>query len=207
MVEYPPYVYAYGQLKELFKVIQEASVPTRFTQDYLSTVLGLKSSSYRPMIPFLKRLGFIDQANVPTKEYSLFRDTETSRLIMAEQVRKAYAELYKANAYAHKLKKEDIISKLSTVLGTSKDDKVLPVVAASFLELCKFADFEGQLPLETPAEATVSQAISEESKRVARGGVASRLGIEYTINLNLPATTDPKVFEAIFKALKENLLS
>src|SRR5467141_2349943 len=137
MVDYPPYVNAYGQLKELFKKIQEASVPSRFTVDYLSTVLALKSSSYRPMIPFLKRLGFLDQANVPTKEYSQFRDPQKSRFVMAEQVRKSYPDIYKAHGYAHKLNKEDVMSKLSTVLGTSKDDKVMPIVAATFLELVK----------------------------------------------------------------------
>src|SRR6266571_6884399 len=98
MVEYPPYVNAYGQLKELFKKIQGASVPTKFSQDFMSTVLGLKSSSYRPMIPFLKRLGFLDQANVPTKEYVQFRDPEKSQIVMAEQIRRAYADLYKAHS-------------------------------------------------------------------------------------------------------------
>jgi hypothetical protein len=74
MAEYTPYVDSYGQLKELFSKIKEASVPTKFNQDFLSTVLGLKSSSFRPMISFLKKLNFIDQANVPTKAYSDFRD-------------------------------------------------------------------------------------------------------------------------------------
>jgi hypothetical protein len=32
------------------------------------------------------------------------------------------------------------------------------------------------------------------------------LNLGYTINLNLPATSDPAVFNAIFKALKEHLL-
>ena len=32
------------------------------------------------------------------------------------------------------------------------------------------------------------------------------LNLSYTINLNLPATSDIAVFNAIFKSLKENLL-
>ena len=159
------------------------------------------------MIPFLKRLGFIDQSNAPTKEYALYRDPEKSRLVMAQQIQKAYADLYKAHTYAHKLKKEEIISKLSTVLGTSKDDKVLPIVAATFMELCKLADFEAQLPVEIGGEEAVVPPKIDEGKRLVPANVPGRLGISYTINLNLPATTDPKVFEAIFKALKENLLS
>ena len=33
-----------------------------------------------------------------------------------------------------------------------------------------------------------------------------RLRLSYTINLNLPATTEIEVFNAIFKSLRENLL-
>ncbi len=54
--EYPPYVNGYGGIPKLFAKIKEATVPPKFTQDFLTTVLGLKSSSYRAMIPLLKRL-------------------------------------------------------------------------------------------------------------------------------------------------------
>jgi len=197
MVEYPPYVDSYGQLKELFAKIKEASVPPKFTQDFVSTVLGLKSSSFRPMIPFLKRLGFLDQANVPTKAYSDFRDESKSKAIMAQQIRSAYSQLYTAHTYAHKLKKEEIISKLCSVLGTSKEDTTTTKVASTFLELVKLADFEEEIP----------KALAPEQEKIPPGMPSPmRLGISYTINLNLPATTDIEVFNAIFKALKENLL-
>lgn len=202
MVSYPPYVNAYGQLKELFAKIKEASVPPKFTQDFLSTVLSLKSSSSRPMIPFLKKLGFLDQANIPTKVYSDFRDESKSKAIMAQQIKIAYSQLYTAHAYAHKLKKEDIISKLCSVLGASKEDVPVALVAATFLELCRLADFEEEIQ-EPPTP--------EQKDAIAGGPLVqpqslAKLGISYTINLNLPATTDIEVFNAIFKALKENLL-
>lgn len=202
MVSYPPYVNAYGQLRELFAKIKEASVPPKFTQDFVSTVLSLKSSSYRPMIPFLKKLGFLDQANVPTKVYSDFRDESKSKVIMAQQIRIAYSQLYAAHTYAHKLKKEEVISKLCSVLGTSKEDVTVALVAATFLELCKLASFEEE----------IQEPLTSEQKETIKGGPLvqpqslAKLGISYTINLNLPATTDIEVFNAIFKALKENLL-
>lgn len=202
MVDYPPYVNSYGQLKELFAKIKEASVPPKFAQDFLSTVLSLKSSSFRPMIPFLKKLGFLDQANVPTKVYSDFRDESKSGVIMANQIRSAYNQLYTTHSYAHKLKKEEIISKLSSILGTSKEDEVVPKVAATFLELCKLASFEEEIqppPIPEPKEPAVN-VLPVQPQALAK------LGISYTINLNLPATTDIEVFNAIFKALKENLL-
>jgi len=199
MLKYPPYVDSYGQLERLFAKIKEASVPSKFTHDFLSTVLGLKSSSYRPMIPFLKRLGFIDQANVPTKVYSDFRDESKTKVIMAQQIKSAYGLLYTAHTYAHKLKKDEIISKLYSVLGASKDDKTIPKVAATFLALCKVADFEGEIPPPEQKE-TIGKGVDTQPPSLVK------LGISYTINLNLPATTDIEVFNAIFKALKENLL-
>ena len=53
---YPPYVNAYGNLSKLFAGIKSASVPPKFTHDFMTTALGLKSTSYRAMIPLLKRL-------------------------------------------------------------------------------------------------------------------------------------------------------
>jgi hypothetical protein len=32
------------------------------------------------------------------------------------------------------------------------------------------------------------------------------MNLSYTINLNLPPSTDPEVFNAIFRALREHLL-
>ena len=68
MAKYPPYVNSYGQLSKLFTEIKKASVPPKFAQDFMSSMLGLKSSSYRAMIPLLKNLGFLDQGNVPTQD-------------------------------------------------------------------------------------------------------------------------------------------
>lgn len=200
MVEYPPYVNAYGRIEELFKKIKEAQVPPKVTSDFLYTKLGLKSTSYRAMIPLMKRLGFIDEANAPTKAYRDYRDDKKSKIIMAQQVRNTYKDLFETNEYAYNLKKEEIISKLNTVLGTPTDDKITPVVASSFLALCDLADFESKEPIE-PKEPS-----DKGEKPTSQGQAAAKLGISYTIYLNLPATTDIDVFNAIFKALKENLL-
>ena len=74
MAKYPPYVNAYGKISDVFEGIKSASVPPKFTYDFLSTVLGLTSSSYRAMIPLLKKLDFLDQGSVPTEHYKKFRD-------------------------------------------------------------------------------------------------------------------------------------
>lgn len=90
MAKYPPYVNGYGQLSKLFSEIKKASVPPKFTQDFMSTMLGLKSTSYRAMIPLLKNLGFLDQGNVPTQDYKDFRDDAKSGLVMAKRIKETY---------------------------------------------------------------------------------------------------------------------
>jgi hypothetical protein len=209
MPDYPPYVNGYGGISRLFAEIKSASVPPKFTQDFMSTALGLRSSSYRAMIPLLKKLGFVDPANVPTQAYRDFRDDTLSGALMAQRLREAYAPLFAANEYAWKLDKKELYAKLKNVTGAGDDDSNLSAVVGTFLELSRLAKWEGAAE-RRPADSNQPIAASESS--VAGGDPHSRplqsarIGLSYTINLNLPATTDIEVFNAIFKSLRENLL-
>lgn len=201
---YPPYVNAYGNLSKLFGAIKTAAVPPKFTHDFMSTVLGLKSTSYRAMIPLLKRLGYLDQSNVPTQFYKDYRDDERSGPVMFGQLKSAYADLYSANEYAHKLTKTEVTTKLKTLVGASADDKVIPNVAGTFLELVKLSKFDGAPKKKKELE---SNKEGESTGGEGQSGKPINLGLSYTINLNLPATTEIEVFNAIFKSLKEHILN
>jgi hypothetical protein len=210
MPEYPPYVNGYGGIPKLFAEIKSASVPPKFTQDFMSTALGLKSSSYRAMIPLLKKLGFVDQGNVPTQAYRDFRDDTRSGQIMAERMKEAYAPLFAANEYAWRLDRKDLQAKLKNVTGAGDDDSNLYAVVGTFMELSKLADFEGG-PVRKGGEVRTPAGPGAEPEN--GGGNfqpklagSARIGLSYTINLNLPATTEIEVFNAIFKSLRENLL-
>lgn len=58
------------------------------------------------------------------------------------------------------------------------------------------------------------EAVEDETEKSGGGNgrkreeefTDGRLRLSYTINLNLPATTEIEVFNAIFKSLRENLL-
>lgn len=204
-LKYPPYVFAYGSIPKLFAEVTKASVPPKFTQDFMETALELKSSSHRALIPLLKKLHFLDANNVPTDAYKNFRDPELSRAVMAAQIRSAYSDLYKANEYAHILKKEELQSKLRAILGAAEDDAQIPVIAGTFLELVKLADFKADPSLaKTPAHPSLEKTVEPNPHK--KGAATAAIGLSYTINLNLPATTEIEVFNAIFKSLKEHLL-
>jgi hypothetical protein len=202
-IEYPPYVTGYGGISTLFKKIKEAAVPAKFTQDFLTTILDLRSSSFRPMIPLLKKLGFLDPGNVPTQAYRDVREDSRRGEVMAQRIREAYRSLFNANEFAYKLDKKELTSKLKSVLGAGEDDGNVPYVAATFTELSKLAKWDGATKTKDDPPPD-----EEEDKDKDRGGLTfkGRLGLSYTINLNLPATTDIDVFNAIFKSLRENLL-
>jgi hypothetical protein len=203
--EYPPYVNGYGGIPKLFAKIKEAAVPPKFTQDFMNTALELKSSSFRAMIPLLKRLGFIDQANVPTQAYRNYREDTLSGSVMAERLREAYKSLFAANEYAYKLEKKDLQAKLKSLLGVAEDDQNIPYIAATFLELAKLATWDGSGPKrkkEQKGNALDEIPEPEPGKLAFKGN----LGLSYTINLNLPATTEIEVFNVIFKSLRDNLL-
>lgn len=204
-IKYPPYVNAYNAIPKLFGAIVKASVPPKFTLDFMEAMLEMKSSSHRALIPLLKRLQFIDAANVPTEAYRNYRDAEMRGSVMAAQLRTSYSMLYQASEYAHTLKKEELQAKLRSVLGAAEDDTVVPNVASTFAELAKLADFSASTP---PIRKLVAPPVEETDEETShRKSLGTRtLGLSYTINLNLPATTEIEVFNAIFKSLKENLL-
>jgi hypothetical protein len=204
MAEYLPYVNAYGSIPKLFAGIKSAAVPPKVSQNFLESVLDLKSSSHRALIPLLKKLGFIDSGNAPTQAYKDFREDGMGGPVMAQRLREAYKPLFTVNEYAWKLGKPELQAKLTSLSGAAEDDNIIPSVTSTFLELSKLAKWEGGVPLRKEPEVFVPAGAGGGSTHREESPEGFRLS--YTINLNLPATTEIEVFNAIFKSLRENLL-
>lgn len=205
--KFPPFVNAYGGISKLLNKVKTASVPPKFTRDFIATMLGLKSSSYHAMIPFLKRLGFLDQANAPTQRYKDFRSDSKSGFVMAKAMKEAYGDIYQGNEYAHQLNKTDLLDLVATITGAAKDDVSVNAIVGTFLELGKFATFDvADIPDEIGEDEEDAEFDKDEIEKDKKKSNKVKFGISYTINLNLPATTEVKVFDAIFKSIKKNLL-
>ena len=52
MAQNLPYVLVGGTLTKILEKVRSASVPERFTQDFLSTKLGFKGGNARAVIPY-----------------------------------------------------------------------------------------------------------------------------------------------------------
>jgi hypothetical protein len=202
MAEYPPFMNAYGSIPKILNKIRDAKTPDRFTQDYLAKTLGFPGGSAKPFIPLAKRLGLLSTDGVPTELYNKFRNTDHTKSAMATAIRQGYADLFSRNENAYKLDKNGLEGLIVQATGLDKGAQTLKCIASTFENLKGFADFTTAIPesdghdgSETPDSPTTS-VIKDFG-----------LNLSYTINLVLPKTDDIAVFNAIFRSLRENLLS
>ena len=94
--------------------------------------------------------------------------------------------------------------------GAEEGNQVAKLTLSTLKFLKPFADFEAKQmsPENHPKDKPVSPSTSAGQLPPKTNPVGNLgLNLSYTINLNLPATSDQAVFNAIFRSLKEHLLS
>ncbi len=134
-----------GSLKSFLQRLKtkELVVPDKVTQKYLESI-KLKSTHDRTIIRVLKSINFIDDSGVPTQSFKDFR-TEISKQVMAKEIMKTYADLFKTFAKPYeknKVELEDYFAKGAT----SVTKQTLGLYVDTFNALCEFADFGTELP-------------------------------------------------------------
>lgn len=204
-----PYTTAPGNIERALIAIKSAATPDRVTQDFVKTILKIPGGSGDQITAFLRKVGFVNADGTPSDLYKRFRNEATSGAAVAEALKLGYAPLYRRNEFMHALPEEELRGIVIVETGAAKDSVVPDNVVASIEGLKKFAKFNGSpAPVEqqAPAAALIPRPEEPRSDTLHR---SRRVGmnLSYTINLNLPATSDIAVFNAIFKSLKENLLT
>ena len=207
-----PYLLSPTTLKKILDKIKSASVPTLFTQDYLAKTLAFPGGTARPVIPLLKRLGFLAKDGSPTNLYKTFRNAAKSGEAMAEGLKRAFAPLFVLNESAHTASKDELKGYIVQITGAEPDARQVAAIESTFTALKGMAKFTNGLaeePADDPDESQQSAEQSEKTEQTETSGREQRglgMNLAYTINLNLPPATDIKVFDAIFKSLREHLL-
>ncbi|MGQ0602909.1 MAG: DUF5343 domain-containing protein [Anaerolineales bacterium] len=202
MPDYPPFMNSYNLVPKILQKMKEAKTPERFTQDYLANTLGFPGGSARPFVSFAKRLGLLSTDGVPTELYHQFRNPDHSKGAMARAMKVGYADLFTRNENAHKLDRKGLEGLIVQATGLDSGSTTLRSIVGTFENLKPLADF-GQ------AGTSSEKPILPEMPLLPIGGDEEediKLNLSYTINLVLPKTDDVAVFNAIFRALRENLL-
>jgi hypothetical protein len=207
------YLTSFKNTEAILQAIQAAQAPSRFTQRFLEG-LGFANTNDRAIINVLKALGFLDDAGVPQARYHRYLDQTQSALVLAEGIREAYEDLFRVNRNAHTMNATEVKNKMKTLSEGAFTDRVLTQMAGTFTTLVKAADFKSP-PATTPAADSGSEPPTPEE---GNGGSdvlppgpppsngASPFGsLAYNINIQLPESRDPAVYNAIFKALREHL--
>lgn len=203
-----PYMVSTGTLPKILNKICDASIPENFNYDFIGTKLGFPGGNQKAFIPWAKKCGFLGEDGVPTQLYKDFRNPQYRGVAMAEALRKGYADLYVRNEYAHDLTKQDFTKLVTDTTGLAHDNMVVKSIVNSFFNAKEFADFEAkknELKEKEPKDDSSESKKERPSTHI--GNKKLDLGISYTINLVLPKTEDPSIYNAIFKSLRENLLN
>ena len=200
------YLTSTKNLGGILNSIVGAQAPEKFTTRFLES-LDYKANADRLIIGVLKSLGFLADDGRPTQRYFDYLDQTLSEVVMAQAISEAYSDLFQINKSAHKMSKSEVVNKFKTLSQGQYSESVLDKMALTFTALCSHADFEASSAATESKEideslqdnSGTSQRSSEAQKGLSIGGLV------YNIQLILPESRDPKVYEALFEALKRHL--
>lgn len=204
------YLISTKNLNPIMNKIVDGVAPPKFNVDHLKS-MGFSSSTDRGIIPLLKDLGFLSAEGVPLPRYHAYRDRSRNKAVMAEALREAYEDVFH-------IREVPTAADRSAIEGLFKSkhnstDKVAQLQAMTFYALLGLADMKAPAASPVLPDASRPDVANEEDNKKQEaqepGAPVARLNTElhYTIQVHLPATKDIEVFNAIFRSLRENLLS
>lgn len=207
-----PYVTAPGNVGKALRAIKSAATPEAVSQDFVKTILGIPGGSGNQMTAYLKKIGFANSDGTPSDLYKRFRNEATEGWAASQALKVGYAPLYTRNEYMHQLSDAQLRGLILEETGVEQNSNVVSNVLGCIKQLKTFSKWgeepQDERPENPNADVLPSSSTQQYNQSIQQiphqQGVGLNLG--YTINLNLPATSDPSVFNAIFRALKEHLL-
>lgn len=188
-----------------FNALQTAKAPERFTTKFLKD-LDFTSSNDRLYIGILKGLGFIDDSGIPTERYYAFLDHSESGRVLADAIQMAYDELFALNKNAQSMSVEEVKGKFKSLTQGSKSENVISLMANTFKALCELADWSTPASEPVPtSEVKVLEVAQQADTKSVELPSNRQLELHYNIQLILPESRDPAVYDALFATLRRHL--
>lgn len=194
-----------GKIKPLLARIQQAGKPDGVDKKWLASV-GFGAGNDPTLIPILRVIGFLDQANKTTERWAEYRDKSRAKKVLADGVREGYAELFET--YSDAFRRGDDELKNFFRSKSEVGEKAITCTLATFRELCILADFSDVGIIASPIEPVRSNGAGSGANSPLK--TIQTLGAGVTLNINiqltLPESTDEAVYDRLFAALKKHLL-
>lgn len=200
-----PYLTTPGTIDTALKRVKAAATPPTFNNDFVHAVLQIKGGTGKSVAPFFKKLGLVSEAGVPTALYQKLRNPSTAGGALGQATKHAYKPLFDVNEYAHKLSEKDLKGLILQVTGLEQGNRTADLIFQTFSKLKKESSFDSTTIAEETHPVEEKQSVPLQLTGTEKPLRELRIG--YTINLNLPATTNIEVFDAIFQSLRKNLLT
>jgi hypothetical protein len=198
------------KFKETLDALIVAERPERFNRDFIEAVLNVKGGSVTGFPPIMKRIGFLSSDGVPTDLYDKFRSGSARSGAAFEGLKAGFGELFRRNAYAHRLPEAKIKDMLVEITGRARNDENISAIYGTFDAIRQFVTEDAGFS-DSPSGHGGGEQPSPQLNDNAEGASEMRenprsWGLSYQINVVLPETSDISVFNAIFKSLRDNLL-
>jgi hypothetical protein len=197
-----PYTPLAGKIKEYFDKIQETKVPPKVDNSWLKSI-GFAGGNDSYILRVLRHIGFVDDSKVSTDLWKEYKDPTKSRAVLAQAIREGYKDLFDTYEDAHRKDNEALYAFFSSKTGMAK--RTVDLMVSTFTNLCQLADFEKEIRKieKRPTKIEIPQK-SVTGARPEKGLVSE---MHINIQLHLPATNDPTVYDTLFKSLRKHLLS
>lgn len=201
-----PYIMAPGTLKNVLAKAIELAKPDKFNYDFLENVVKIKGGGARSCVPILKKMGFVNSDNSTTELYGRFRTQGGRSAAAYEGLRRAFPEIFKRSDYAYSLDENKIKDIIVEITGLQPNNQVTRAIRGTFDSIRSF--IEPGFNHESAGQHEVQSEPDFPSAEIDAGVSAApaRLGLSYNINIIVPETSDVRILNAIFRAVKENLL-
>lgn len=209
-------VQVYGKLGEFFAKLREGQAPEKFTRQFLMD-LGFKSSNWHAAIGLLKGLGFLTADGTPTPKYMEFLDHTRWNIVLGEAVRDAYSDIFVMKREPQPADIPMITGKYKTTYNMS--ETAADRAARTFMALYELSDKAaalGEGKKSPPSQ--VEESVDDQTPPVKHSAQTAPqmapttpfsqtpIGLNYNIQIHLPATKDIEVYNAIFKSLREHII-
>ena len=194
-----PYTPLTGKINKYFEKFQEVGVPNKVNTSWLKT-LGFKSGNDTYILRVLKYIGFIDDSGIPTEFWKQYKDPTKAKIVIAQAIKQGYKKLFDLYPDAFRKDREALYAFFSSETGKAKS--TVDLMVTTLVNLCQLADFEQvPIPVALPPLKVEEAVVSvKPEKRIIRE-------LHINIQLHLPPTNDPTVYDNLFKSLKKHLLS